>query len=107
METTEADSEIEEEHLINFVVNSLNDEVVINLSEDVEVTTETFQSDDHGIAITEGTWEYGGLWDSDERVEAVDSVDIERNEPGVRVAEVTVGVSLVESVTVQFAAEVG
>ena len=35
---------------------------------DQENIVETFQSDDHGIAITEGTWEYGGLWDSDERV---------------------------------------
>jgi len=35
---------------------------------DEENIVETFQSGDHGIAITEGTWEYGGLWDSDERV---------------------------------------
>jgi CO dehydrogenase/acetyl-CoA synthase alpha subunit len=41
MEPTEADSEVEEEHLLNFVVNSLNDELRINLGEDVEVTTET------------------------------------------------------------------
>jgi hypothetical protein len=37
VEPTEADSETEEEHLINFVVNSLNDELAINLGEDVEV----------------------------------------------------------------------
>ena len=43
----------------------------------------------------------------DERVDAVDSVEIEQNEPGARVAEVTVGVSLVGSDTVQFTAEVG
>lgn len=43
----------------------------------------------------------------DERVESVDSVAIERNEPGARVAEVTVGVSLVEQDPVQFTAEVG
>jgi hypothetical protein len=41
VEPTEADNEIEEEHLLNFVVNSLNDELAINLGEDVEVTTET------------------------------------------------------------------
>nr|AKY04317.1 transposase [uncultured haloarchaeon] len=41
MEHTEADSETEEEHLVNFVVNSLNDELAINLGEDVEVMTET------------------------------------------------------------------
>jgi len=43
----------------------------------------------------------------DERVYAVDSVEIERNELGARVAEVTVGVSLVDSDTVQFAKELG
>ena len=43
----------------------------------------------------------------DERVDAVDTVEIGRNEPGTRVAEVTVGVSLFDSDTVQFAAEVG
>jgi hypothetical protein len=43
----------------------------------------------------------------DERVDAVDSVEIGRNEPGARVAEVIVGVSLFDSDTVQFAAEVG
>jgi hypothetical protein len=41
VEPTEADSETEEEHLLNFVVNNLNDEIAINLGEDVEVTTET------------------------------------------------------------------
>ena len=41
MQPTEADSEIEEEHLLNFVVNSLDEELAIDLGEDVEVTTET------------------------------------------------------------------
>jgi hypothetical protein len=41
VEPTEADNNIEEEHLLNFIVNSLNDELAINLGEDVEVTTET------------------------------------------------------------------
>jgi CO dehydrogenase/acetyl-CoA synthase alpha subunit len=36
----QADNEIEEEHLLNFVVNSLDDELPIDLSENVEVTTE-------------------------------------------------------------------
>ena len=36
-----ADSERKEEHLLNFVVNSLNNELGINLGEDVEITTET------------------------------------------------------------------
>jgi len=40
VEPTEADSEIEEEHLLNFVVNSLNEELAIDLGEDVEVMTE-------------------------------------------------------------------
>ena len=39
MQPTEADSEIEEEHLLNFVVNSLNEELAIDLGEIVEVTT--------------------------------------------------------------------
>ena len=38
---TQADNEIEEEQLLNFVVNSLNGELAIDLGEDVEVTTET------------------------------------------------------------------
>jgi len=38
---TQADSEIEEEHLLNFVVNSLDEELAIDLGENVEVTTET------------------------------------------------------------------
>ncbi|MGQ3331271.1 ISH3 family transposase [Halorubrum sp. FL23] len=41
MQQPEADSEIEEEHLLNFVVNSLDDELAIDLGEDVKVTTET------------------------------------------------------------------
>ena len=36
----QADNEIEEKHLLNFVVNSLDDELPIDLSENVEVTTE-------------------------------------------------------------------
>ena len=35
---------------------------------DEENIVETFQTADHGVAITEDTWEYGGLWDADERV---------------------------------------
>jgi len=38
---TQADSEIEEEHLLNFVVNSLDEELAIDLGENVEVTTES------------------------------------------------------------------
>jgi hypothetical protein len=41
VEPTEADSEIGGECLLNFVVNSLNDELAINPGEDVKVTTET------------------------------------------------------------------
>ena len=40
MQPTEADSEIEEEHLLNFVVNSLAEELAIDLGENVKVTTE-------------------------------------------------------------------
>jgi len=40
MGPTKADSRIGEEHLLNFVINSLNDELSINLGEDVEVSTE-------------------------------------------------------------------
>ncbi|GAA0291351.1 ISH3 family transposase [Halarchaeum salinum] len=40
MKPTEADSEIEEKHLLNFVVNSLDEELAIDLGESVEVTTE-------------------------------------------------------------------
>ena len=35
MQPTQADSEIEEEHLLNFVVNSLDEELAIDLGEDV------------------------------------------------------------------------
>jgi hypothetical protein len=45
VEPTEADNEIEEEHLLNFVVDSFNNELAINLGEDVEVTTETLYED--------------------------------------------------------------
>ena len=41
MQQPEADSEIKEEHLLNFVVNSLNEELAIDLDENVKVTTET------------------------------------------------------------------
>ena len=45
MQPTEADSEIEEEHLLNFVVNSVDEELAIDLGENVEVTTETLYED--------------------------------------------------------------
>jgi len=41
VQTTQADSELEEEHLLNFVVNSLEEELSLNLGDNVEVTTET------------------------------------------------------------------
>ena len=41
MKPTQADSEIEEEHLLNFVVNSLDEELSLDLGENVEVTAET------------------------------------------------------------------
>mgnify|MGYP006926877302 FL=1 len=41
MQTTQADSEIEEEHLLNFVVNSLEEKLSLDLEDNVEVTTET------------------------------------------------------------------
>ena len=40
MEPAQADSEIEEEHLLNFVVNSLDEELALDLGENVKVTTE-------------------------------------------------------------------
>ena len=40
VQPTEADSKIEEEHLLNFVVNSLDEELAIDLGENVKVTTE-------------------------------------------------------------------
>ena len=40
MEPTQADNEIEEEHLLNFVVNSLKEELELDLGENVKVTTE-------------------------------------------------------------------
>jgi len=45
MQPTEADNEIEEEHLLNFVVNSLGKELALDLSEDAEATAETFCED--------------------------------------------------------------
>ncbi|PSP46743.1 ISH3 family transposase, partial [Halobacteriales archaeon QH_1_68_42] len=41
MEPTQADSQIDEKYLLHFVVNSLDEELAIDLGEDVEVTTET------------------------------------------------------------------
>ena len=41
MEPTQADSQIDEKYLHHFVVNSLDEELAIDLGEDVEVTTET------------------------------------------------------------------
>ena len=40
MKLNQADNQIEEEHLLNFVVNSLGEELPIELGEDVEVSTE-------------------------------------------------------------------
>jgi hypothetical protein len=40
MQQPETDSEIDEKHLLNFVVNSLNKELAIDLGESVEVTAE-------------------------------------------------------------------
>jgi hypothetical protein len=41
VQPAKANSEIKEEHLLNFVVNSLDEELTIDLGEYVEVTTET------------------------------------------------------------------
>ena len=41
MQQPEADNELEEEHLLNFVVNSLDEDLTIDLGENVEITTET------------------------------------------------------------------
>ena len=40
MQPTQADSELNEEHLINFIVNSLDDELPIKLGENVDVTVD-------------------------------------------------------------------
>ncbi len=40
MDPAKADNRIEEENLLNFVVNSLGDELSIDLGADVEVSTE-------------------------------------------------------------------
>ena len=40
MQPTKADNRIEEEHLLHFVVNNLNEELSIDLGEDEEVSTE-------------------------------------------------------------------
>ncbi|MDL0132126.1 ISH3 family transposase, partial [Halobacterium salinarum] len=39
MQHPQADNELEEEHLLNFVVNSLEEELSVDLGEDVEVST--------------------------------------------------------------------
>jgi len=41
VQSTQANGEIGEEHLLNFVVNSLEEELTVDLNENVEVTTET------------------------------------------------------------------
>lgn len=38
MESTQADSELNEESLLDFVVNSLNDELLIELGDNIGVT---------------------------------------------------------------------
>ncbi len=40
MKQNQTDNQIQEEHLLNFVVNSLGEELPIDLGEDVEVSTE-------------------------------------------------------------------
>ncbi|WP_114579693.1 ISH3 family transposase [Saliphagus sp. LR7] len=40
MKPTQADNKVEEEHLLNFVVNSLGDDLPIDLGEDVEVSAD-------------------------------------------------------------------
>lgn len=40
MKPDQVDSELEEEHLFNFMVKSLNDELPLNLSEEVENATQ-------------------------------------------------------------------
>jgi len=51
VEPTQADSQIEEEHLLHFVVNSFDEELAIDLGEDVEVTTETLYEALAGAAL--------------------------------------------------------
>ncbi|RKS75784.1 hypothetical protein BDK61_4300 [Haloarcula quadrata] len=41
MEHPQADNELEGEHLVNFVANSLEKELSVDLGEDIEVSTET------------------------------------------------------------------
>ena len=41
MQPTKADNQIEEEHLLNFVANSLNEELPIDLADGVRVSSET------------------------------------------------------------------
>jgi len=48
---TQADSKIEEEHLSNFVVNSLDKELAVYLDENVEVTTETLHEVRAGASV--------------------------------------------------------
>ena len=40
MTRTQTDNQIEEEHLLNFVVNTLNEELPIDLADSVRVSTE-------------------------------------------------------------------
>ena len=40
MKQTQTENQIEEEHLLNFVVNTLNEELSIDLGEDIEVSAE-------------------------------------------------------------------
>ena len=40
MYKTQADSEIEEEHLLNFVVNTLDEEIDIDLGENADIDSE-------------------------------------------------------------------
>ena len=40
MKPAQADTELEEEHLFNFIVNSLGDELPIDFGENVKVTTD-------------------------------------------------------------------
>jgi hypothetical protein len=52
--STPADNELKEEHLLNFVVNSLDEELSLNLGDTVEVTAEKLYEVFAG-ASTDGT----------------------------------------------------
>lgn len=47
MQPTQADNELKEEHLLNFVVNSLSDELPVELGDDVDVTVDELYEDLH------------------------------------------------------------